>query len=200
MDLRQPLRIFTFRGRTVIQGCAAALTEAEFLSCARSWVYHLDDRGVMYVAYSGASAFVELRKRRWKTRPDVLLFRYRNADATRTSFIAVRDRFASDGVQYQIALTRKTRRPRALEVRLDPYDPHMPRVALNLAVRALGDAPTDPPSYDVWCAGKVRDDTTEAPMPLEYPLKVRRQDKAYDLGFRIGATVRRVISGGRGRR
>jgi hypothetical protein len=193
MNRSQPLRIFKLRGHSVISGYVAALTQAEVLACLRSWAYHLDDRGVIHLALAGTDAFVELRKRRWKTRPDLLLFRYRNADTTRHTFATVRKRFDDAGVGYEMTVTRKTRRPRALEVALDPYDPLSAQVALNLAVRAFGESSSTSLSYDLACSGHIREDAIDPPIALEYPDGARRQDKAYELGFRVGSVVGTVL-------
>lgn len=158
-------------------------TVAEAEPYLRSWGQWLEERGKIVVQHTGSGAEVEFRKHRYKTRPDVLVFRYRNADATRASFAEVQSCFDSDGVEYHMEHTKKQRRPRALAVALDPADVFTPVAAVRLLSLALGaDA-----EVRVFCQGRIRGASDRPAVALIPPT---RGQKA---GFRIGRSIGRAL-------
>ena len=82
----------------------------------RSWAPWLEERGRIVVRQAQTDAEVELRKHRYSTRPDAIIFRVRNADATRKHFTAIRRALDAAGVPYELTTTRKRSEPRAIEV------------------------------------------------------------------------------------
>lgn len=170
-------------GDTVrIFGRVDRVSKEHALACIREWVPVLADRGKIQLWVSGRDEYVEFVKRCWKTRRDLLIFRYRNADATRESFTYVREHFDELGIDYQLALTKKTKRPRAIEVTLDPYDQCTPQAALWLVAEAFGSLLDDLSSFDVSCTGEVKSDADNVAVDVYIPPEVRERCEAWPGG------------------
>ena len=191
MDRLHPLRVIRFEGREVVGGHAPGVSEADAHTALRSWSYWLDDKGKIQLGLTGTDNYVELRKRRWKNRPDRLVLRCRNSDSTRKYFAAVRGLFDEAGVDYSLELTKKRKSPRALEVTLDPYDPLTAQMALNLARRAFSVTESEDQTFDLSCNGKLRVDAANAPIGFFRP--EGSGPPAYELGLRAGRVAREVV-------
>jgi len=120
--------------RPVLYECS---TPAEIERYVRSWGSRLDECGRIVVRHNVTDVEIEFRKHRYRRRPDALLFRYRNLDAGRKYFTDVQHSFESAGISYDMELTPKQRRPRALTVSLDPLEVFTPTVAVRLVALAL---------------------------------------------------------------
>jgi hypothetical protein len=152
-----------------------------------SWFAWLGDRAAITLAPAGGAQAVELRIRRWKTRPDLVLFRWRNADATRASFGRVRERFEAERQAVEIELTPKTMQPRAMVIELAAADVFSPAAAVGLAKRAFAAAGLpDAGRYDLTCTGHVLEQGT-LPRRLIPPSGV----------FQAGRSVGRILGTGR---
>ena len=110
----------------------------------RSWGQWLDERGRIVVRDVVTQAEFEFRKFRYATRPDQLVFRFRNADSTRPFFANLRAVLDRERVEYELELTPKTKQPRAIAVALDPSEVFSPLVAVGLAKQALAAIGGDP--------------------------------------------------------
>lgn len=165
-----------------------------------SWFAWLGDQARITIAPAGETLPAELRVRRWKTRRDLVLFRWRNADETRESFDRVRESFEADHARFDLELTPKTKQPRALVIALDADDVFSPAGAVGLANRAFAAAGFPACArYDLACSGPVSRRITR-PAPL-IP-----QTRGYRVGSSIGRVlgrsiwwIRRFASWGRGR-
>jgi len=152
-----------------------------------SWFAWLGDRSAITLAPAGEAQAAELRIRRWKTRPDRVLFRWRNADATRASFARVRERFEAERQAVEIELTPKTRQPRAMVIELAADDVFSPAAAVGLAKRAFAAAGLpDTDRYDLGCTGHV----------LEQGTLPRRLIPPSD-ALQAGRSVGRILGTGR---
>jgi len=146
----------------------------------QSWGSWLAERGRIVIHHADTDVEVELRKHRFATRPDELLFRVRNADVTRPHFQTIRAAFEQAGVAYQLETTPKRKQPRAIAVSLIAEDIHTPAAACNLiriAFRAVG---ATEPRFRAHCDGAMRI-RPDVPPVLLLPW---RQD--YQLGFSTG--------------
>ncbi len=154
----------------------------------RSWGAWLGNRGEILVRHKDAEPIVHFRKRTYRRRPNVLLFRYRNADESRGSFSVVRAALEAAGVDHEVELTRRTRQPRALVVVLDPSDVLMPAAATRLmgtVFRALQvDATT---GFLIWPEGRFQPRPDRENVPLMAPNAARRA------GFRMGVALGRLV-------
>jgi hypothetical protein len=165
-----------------------------------SWFAWLGDHSRITIAPAGEAQSAELRIRRWKTRRDLVLFRWRNADETRESFNRVHESFEADHARFEIEQTPKTKKPRALVITLDADDVFSPAGAVGLANRAFAAAGLAGwTRYDLTCAGPVLRKGTR-PCPL-IP-----QTRGYQFGNSIGRVIgrgiwwiRRAVEWGRGR-
>jgi hypothetical protein len=150
----------------------------------RSWGVWLGNRGEILVRHKDAEPIVHFRKRTYRRRPNILLFRYRNADESRGSFSVVRAALETAGVDHEVELTRRTRQPRALVVPLDPSDVLMPAAAtrlLNTVFRALRvDAMA---GFLVWSEGRFQPRPDREDVPLIAPSAAQRA------GFRMGVAL-----------
>ena len=151
----------------------------------RSWGQWLDERGRIVIRHPVSGAEAELRKRRFKTRPDVLLFRYRNADANKGTFEEIRARFDREEIEHELERTRRQNRPRALVVALDPDDVFTPVAAVRLLNVTLGPADTE---LQVFCEGGMRSGE-DVPAIAKIP-----PTQAYRAGYEFGSRVGRLWS------
>jgi hypothetical protein len=151
----------------------------------RSWGLW-QERGRIVVRHANSSLEVEFRKRRWKTRPDALVFRVRNADANRAHFEAVQGALTAASVPYKVEFTPHRKALRALEVSLEAEDLHTPAAGCRLvgqSFAALGAVET---GFVAHCEGRMR----VAPDIPRVPLIPHRKDVA--LGYRLGRLLGRL--------
>ena len=154
----------------------------------RSWGTWLGNRGEILVRHKDAEPIVHFRKRTYRRRPSVLLFRFRNADESRGSFSVVRAALETAGVGDEVELTRRTRQPRALVVALDPCDVLMPAAAARLMDTVFRALQVDPMAgFLVWSGGRFQSKPDRENVPLIAPSAAQRA------GFRIGVALGRLV-------
>ena len=108
----------------------------------RSWTAHLRERDDILVGTGENPGLIQFRKKLYKSRPDQLLFRFRNSGRTVEPFDGVVAAFEDRGVDYVIERTPKLRKPRAVLVRLDATDEMLPNAATSLCRLSLGALPS----------------------------------------------------------
>ena len=173
-------RVLAIRG---LQPAEYPIRTAEELEpYVRSWGQWLEQGRIM-VRNPTNEATVEFRKFRYKTRPDALVYRYRNADATRHSFNAVRDRLGAQRVVYELERTQKRQQPRALAIRFDSDDVFTPAAAARLLHLTFGDPL---PELLVSCVGRFRL-SPDAPT-----VKIIPSTRAGRSGFSLGLVLGRL--------
>jgi hypothetical protein len=79
----------------------------------------LHDCGTVYLEHADVEGTIWVRMRRYKTRPDQLQFRFRNADKTRPAFDQVVAALDRDKIPHDTELTKIRKRPRAVVVNFD---------------------------------------------------------------------------------
>jgi len=79
----------------------------------------LHNRGTVYLEHADVEGTIRVRMRRHETRPDQLLFRFRNADKTRPAFDQVVAALDRDKIPFDTELTKIRKRPRAVAVDFD---------------------------------------------------------------------------------
>ena len=79
----------------------------------------LHDRGTIYLEHADVEGTIRVRMRRHETRPDQLLFRFRNEDKTRPAFDRVVAALDRDKIPFDTELTKIRKRPRAVVVDFD---------------------------------------------------------------------------------
>jgi len=163
-------------------------SSAEIEPFVRSWGQWLGEGGRIVVRHPLSGSEAELRKRRFKTRPDVLLFRYRNADANCGTFDEIRARFHREGITHELERTRKRNRVRALVVELDPDDVFTPTAAARLLDVTLSPAPSH---LQVFCEGRIRSEADVPATALIPPTQAHRA--GHEVGARIGRLWSRFI-------
>jgi hypothetical protein len=157
----------------------------------RSWAQWLDDGGRIVVRDVPSGAEFEYRKLRFATRPDQLVFRFRNADSTRPFFAKVRAALDREGVEYELELTPKTKKPRAMAVSFDPSQVLTPLVAVGLAkhaLRAMGGESQR--GLQVRVDGRLRREPDVPAIDLINVSESYRQSHAF--GVRLGRLIRRL--------
>ena len=160
----------------------------------QSWGAWLDARGRIVLRHPHTGAEAEFRKERYRRGPDILRFRFRNADAGRPHFARVRKAFETAHTPYHIDLTRKRRGPRALTVGLEIGDVYTPAAAARLAELAMGAlAPGQPFAAEVFCEGRLRP-SGDAPAVRLIPITEARR-RGYRFGARLGRVFGRVLRG-----
>ncbi len=153
----------------------------------RSWAPWLEERGRIVVRQVHTDAEVELRKHRYSTRPDAVIFRVRNVESNKKHFTAIRDALDAARVPYELKTTKKKGAARAIEVPLAADDVHTPAAALKLIQRVFkGSA-----GYQAYCEGRMR----RPPDVPQVPLVPWRRDYAAGawLGQRVGRAVKRLF-------
>ena len=178
-----------WESRPVLYECS---TPAEIERYVRSWGRRLDERGRIVVRHIGSGVEVEFRKHRYRRRPDALLFRYRNLDAGRKYFTDVQHSFESAGVLYDMELTPKQRRPRALTVSLDPLEVFAPTIAVRLvelALRFKEDGSSG--GFQMFCQGPMQSKPEDATLEL-IPWR-----KDQHVGYRLAKWVGEFLRGRR---
>jgi len=178
--------------RPALYECASP---AEIEGYIRSWGQWLDDRGRIVVRHPPSTVEIEFRKRRYRRRPDTILFRYRNAYAGRKFFDRVKTAFDSANISYDVELTPKLHRPRALIVPLDPREVFTPKVASRLVAVAFGCEEDRPVAgLQIFCEGRMRQETEEPTVDL---ISYRQAHRAgFRLGRRLGRFLRPDVSTG----
>jgi len=157
----------------------------------RSWGPWLADRARIVVRHARTDAEVELRRQRFSTQPDKIVFRVRHIDATKKHFPTIQRALENAPVSYELELTPKRREPRAIAVALAAEDIHTPAAAVKLIERAFGAIGALEPGFRVQVEGQMR----KAPDGPVVPLIPWRQDHAggYRLGETIGRAVKRIL-------
>jgi hypothetical protein len=103
----------------------------------RSWFVWLQDRARIHVRPADSPVEAELQIRRWKTKPDLVTFRWRNSTPTRHVFEPVRAAFAVERPDAVVELTSKARRPRAITMATSADDVLAPAWAMGPVVSAF---------------------------------------------------------------
>lgn len=181
-----------FEGRAFVPGrygsvCYRSLQRQEVEHLLRSWFVWLSDRSRIHLAPASGDMAAEFYLRRWKTKPHLVLFRWRNADTTKHVFEAVRVVFERRYPESTIERTPASGRPRALVLSFPLAEVQAPSWALSLAVRAFeaaGESAVD--TFDLRCNATVLENPS-ADVPLE------PTDRAWESGYRLGSTLGRGI-------
>jgi hypothetical protein len=97
-----------------------------------SWVEHVAERQDIMVGTPREPYLIQFRKRHYKTRPDLLLFRFRNGGQSKQYFSKVVTTFERNEIAFNMELTPRRRAPRAMMVELDASDPMLPSAAVYL--------------------------------------------------------------------
>jgi hypothetical protein len=183
------------KSRGLMPGGPALLTvrdvpRAELEDLLRSWFAWFEDRSRIDISPAGSDLKAELRVRRWKTKADLIVFRWRNADSTRASFDAVDRALTGQGVTVVREWTKKTKKPRSINVEVERSSVLAPATAVGLCLRAFKAAGiADTETFDVKCGGHVRREGGEVPL---VPLS-----QAFEWGKKVGQTVGRLMRHGR---
>src|SRR5207249_9928865 len=90
-------------------------------------------------------------------------------------------------LDYELARTRRTRRPRAVVVVLDARDVLMPAAALRLIDVVFGALCARPPEFLIWCEGRLQAVPDSDSIPLVAPIAAQRA------GFRVGVALGRLV-------
>ena len=152
-----------------------------------SWFHWLVDRSRVHLRPAGSPFEAEFQLRRWKTRPDLVLFRWRNSAPTRSVFERVRDRLSVDHPEATVELTPKTRRPRALVLSIAADDVLAPAWSVGLAVSAFRYSGMEAvSSFDL----EVQ---AHAQSSISQEVRLEPLSKAWSTGKQIGAALRRTI-------
>jgi hypothetical protein len=171
-----------------VWGYLPDLPFVDVIALIRNWGLWLEDSGCIRACHWDSAVEAEFRKRRFKTRPDTLTFRYRNAETTRASFVEVRQRFDSHKVPYSLELTPKRQQPRALRVLLNLDDVLIGQAAGNLLRLALGADRLE--HLSIACAGQFRSKKDVPSVPLLH------ESTAFRAGLAIGRLTARVLRSG----
>jgi hypothetical protein len=182
----------TFRGRGFIPGgfgdvTVEALSRIEVEHLLRSWFAWLADSSRIHVRPSRSVIEAELQIRRWKAKPDLVFFRWRNSASTRDLFDRVRGALEAERAEISIELTPKTRKPRALTLSTRADDPLAPSWAMALVDSAFRHAALGVvTSFDL--------STMAHALPTGPPLiPLEPLDKAFTIGRQVGRAVRRIL-------
>ena len=162
------------------------LSLVELQPFLRSWGAWLSNRGVIQIGHPKVTGTAQFRKCIYKRQPNTLVFRYRNADDSRRNFPVIQASFDAAKIAYNIELTRSTRKPRALEVVLDPVDVFMPTAATNLIATVFGSLGVQTPNYFIWSEGRVQSSGDRADIPMIPNVVAMRA------GYRVSATIARI--------
>lgn len=159
----------------------------------RSWAQWTEERARIVVKVLSTNAEFEFRKRRYKTQPDEIHFRVRNADSTRQFFRRIRERFDRDKIDYQLELTAKRKQPRALCVPLNAANVLTPLAAVRLAAVVVEEIHDGSPSrLQTWLDGDVRRPPDVPAVELIAATQGYRVGES--LGYRVGRGLRRLLS------
>ena len=153
----------------------------------KSWGQWLDERGRIVVQHPATGREAEFRKRRYRTRPDALVFRVRNADSGKQHFASMQEALDQAGVRYQTELTPKRRQPRAIAVVLDASDVLTPVAAVRLITVAFDLEEATDRALHVWAEGRMRA-SHDAPLVERIPAM-----QAEGSGVRVGSFLGRLL-------
>jgi len=123
------------------------------------WAPLLDERGDIFVGVPGLTDLIQFRKKRFKSRPDELIYRFRNSGRPKRFFDDAVKVLTSIGTDFELELTKKRRFPRAAIIRLTAEDVLMPSEAVRLCeatFAGLGRGHRD--GIVVHCSGRFRSD------------------------------------------
>jgi hypothetical protein len=168
-----------------VWGYVSDLSLDEVIERIRNWGAWLEDRGCITVANPANGSSAEFRKRRFKTRPELLTFRFRNDYPTRAFFADVRRRFDSRKLPYEVELTPKRKHPRAVAVPLRLDDVLAGQAARDLLRVALDVGRGD--TLHLACAGRFR---TMLDPP---PVALLGQSRSFTAGFALGRAAARTF-------
>jgi hypothetical protein len=154
------VRLSVWASRPIVYDVASPAEVGPFIY---SWGQWLDERGRIIVRHPASAGEVEFRKRRYRTRPDLLLFRCRNADGGRKIFDRVRASFDGAGIAYEVERTSKRGLPRALVVPLEASDLLTPKTAERLVAVTFG---AEGGRFQLSCEGPIRSDSDSPPVEL----------------------------------
>jgi hypothetical protein len=158
----------------------------------RSWGQWLDERGRIVIRDPATGGEFEFRKFRFSSRPDEIVFRFRNADTTRPFFTAVREHLDREGVSYDLELTPKKKQPRALAVTFDAADVLTPLKAVALVRRSLDAMGAGLEGrLQVWIDGRLRQAPDVPKVELVNTSESNRQSFAF--GQELGRRLRRLF-------
>lgn len=160
----------------------------------RSWGEWLDAHGRIVLRHPPTGAAAEFRKERYRSGPDILRFRFRNADTNRVHFARVRAAFETARTPFSVDLARRRRGPRALTVALQVGNVYTPVAAARLALLAVAAlAPGQPFAAEVLCEGRLRA-RSDAPAVRMIPDTEARR-RGYRFGLRLARAVRWLRGG-----
>lgn len=152
------------------------------------------DRGKARIGTTLDDNHIELRVRRWKTRPARLIFRVRNADEARSHFERMKGRLDEARWDYRVTLTPKAKRIRALEIEFDPGDPLTSVAVVNLADRLLTPSAEAADWYRLSGHADLRSDLQDPPVPLFIPKpRVDAESTGYRAGFAAGQALKWIL-------
>ena len=86
------------------------------------WAKTMAANAVLHIKHMNSDFSVEFRKKEYKSRPDTLLFRFRNSDSTKKYFPKILSHFQNNGIQHDLELTKKRKTHRAMVVTLEIGD------------------------------------------------------------------------------
>jgi hypothetical protein len=181
-----------FKGRGFIPGgygdvTFAAVSRAEVEYLLRSWFAWLADSSRIHVRPCRSVIEAELQIRRWKAKPDLVFFRWRNSASTREVFDRVLAVFQVERPEVTIELTPKTRKPRALTLSTRADDILAPSWAMGLVGSAFRHAGVGAVScFDLSTMAHALP-IGRTSIPLE-PLS-----RAFVIGNRVGRAARRLL-------
>jgi hypothetical protein len=174
--------------RPVVYDLAAPAEAEQYL---KSWGEWMDERARVVVKHLGTQAEFEFRKRRYKERPDAIVFRFRNADSARRYFARVRQRFDVEGLPYELELTKKRKQPRALAITLDVADMFSPLVGVRIISVITEELDAIAPGpLQAWLAGSIRRGEDSPSVDLVPP--TQGYQSGFSFGYRIGRLLRRM--------
>ncbi len=152
-----------------------------------SWVTHVGERRDILVGTPDIPNLIQFRKKDYKTRPDLLLFRFRNADQSKQYFSGVVAAFEQQEVAFHIEKTRKRRAPRAAIVELDTSDVLLPSAAAHLCRVALSATEhSEESGVSVCCTGLHPDFDPRVQRVIP---TTRGEYAGWRLGYLIGSAV-----------
>ena len=97
-----------------------------------AWAPLLEERGDIFVGTKAVPELIQFRKRRFKSRPNELVFRFRNAGRTKRFFDAEVRALEATAVDFKIERTKKRKAARAAIVKLEADGPFLALSAVQL--------------------------------------------------------------------
>ncbi len=115
----------------------SGLSRQEVERLLRIWFAWVKDKSRIHVSPHGIQLDAEIQVRRWETRPDLAVFRWRNSDTTRSAFESVREGFRTAYPDATVEMTRKSGKPRAIVQSMKADDVIAPLWAMGLVISAF---------------------------------------------------------------